>query len=102
MILSLVILEFKEVKTMESMWDKIGNKCLELALGLLEEEQEPTKDTAETVRHLVETAVSIDSLNLRWEEKRRSGAVVFPDRHTSLRAAENSAGPIPDHSRGTD
>lgn len=57
----------------KNLWEEIGNKCLQHANKMLEGETVPTAATAETVRTLVETAISIDVLNLRWIEKSRSG-----------------------------
>ncbi len=46
-----------------SLWVQVCKKCLSHALTLLESETVPTAVTAETVKTLVETAVSIDTLN---------------------------------------
>lgn len=54
----------------ENLWERVGNKCLSRALALLESETVPTAATAETVRALVGAAVSIDALNLRWEQQK--------------------------------
>lgn len=59
----------------EDLWTKVGNKCLTHAAVLLESETAPTEATAETVKTLVETAISIDMLNLRWEQHRKGRAV---------------------------
>ena len=61
-------------------WDYIGNKCLKMAKEMLDEETAPGLETAETVKCLVETAVMIDNLNLRWAEQSRSYEAVFPVR----------------------
>ena len=60
-----------------NLWEQVGNKCLKAALFALEKETIPTAATVETVRGLVETAISIDMLNLQWAQKSRYGAAVF-------------------------
>lgn len=57
-----------------NLWNEVGNKCLRRALELLDSETTPTVATAEVVKSLVETAVSMDLLNLRWAIQNRSGA----------------------------
>lgn len=49
-----------------SLWESVGNKCLQLAKQALEKETAPTKETVETVERLVKIAISIDELNLHW------------------------------------
>lgn len=61
----------------ENLWEQVGNKCLSCALTLLETKTTQTEATVEVVKALVETAVLIDTLNLRWEQQSRSGAAVF-------------------------
>lgn len=62
---------------MDSLWEQVGNECLNKAFSRLKEETAPTVETAETVRILVETAIKIDELNLCWEERSRSFAAAF-------------------------
>lgn len=57
--------------------EKIRNSCLEKATDLLDGKTAPTADTVETVRMLVDIAISIDLLNLRWIEQNQCGAAVF-------------------------
>lgn len=57
-----------------NLWNEVGNKCLRRASELLDSETTPTVATAEVVKSLVETAVSMDLLNLRWAIQNRSGA----------------------------
>ncbi len=66
-----------------NLWVQVGNKCLSHALTLLENETVPTAATVETVRGLVEIAISIDALNLRWEQQTRRGAAAFRGRLSS-------------------
>lgn len=61
------------------LWTEVGNKCLQRASELLDDKTAPAAATAETVRCLVETAISMDMLNLRWAEKTQYGAAVFRD-----------------------
>lgn len=49
------------------LWTEVGNKCLQRASELLDDKTAPAAATAETVKCLVETAISMDMLNLRWE-----------------------------------
>lgn len=61
------------------LWTEVGNKCLQRASELLDDKTAPAAATAETVKCLVETAVSMDRLNLLWAEQSRYGAAVFRD-----------------------
>lgn len=72
-----------------SLWEQVGNKCLSCALILLESETAPTAATVETAKSLVETAIAIDTLNLRWAEQNRYGAAAFRARLSSLPEAKN-------------
>lgn len=58
----------------KDLWTEVGNKCLRRASELLDSETTPTAATAEVVKSLVETAISMDLLNLRWAIQNRSGA----------------------------
>lgn len=73
---------------MEDLWTKIGSRCLELADKSLDEAV-PTAATVETVKRLVDIAISIDALNLRWATQTRCGASVFPDQAFSRPKAKN-------------
>ena len=72
-----------------NLWEKIGNACLERAQALLESETVSTAATAETVKTLVDVAISIDLLNLRRKEQSRYGARVFPGQPFSQQAEGN-------------
>ena len=63
-----------------SLWEQLGNQCLQKALKLIESETTPTDVTVRVVRELTETAIAIDSLNLRWQQQNRYGAAVFRGR----------------------
>ena len=63
----------------KNLWEQIGNECLSKALNLLKSETAPTAATAETVGRLVETAIAIDSLNLRWERYQNSDLKALSD-----------------------
>ena len=52
-------------------WSDIGCRCLELARTLLLGENEINVETIDKIERLVAIAVSIDTLNLRWEEQSR-------------------------------
>lgn len=70
---------------MENLWEQVGNECLIQAIKLLKENTAPTAGTAETVKTLVDTAISIDMLNLRWAAQNRYGAAVFRNQPFSQR-----------------
>ena len=57
-----------EEKEQVNLWEKVGNKCLERALELLGEETVLDDDKARAIDKLTGIAISIDMLNLRWEE----------------------------------
>ena len=52
-----------------TLWEQMRNKCLEAASLALESETAPTAATVETVRGLVETAISIDLREKRDPER---------------------------------
>ena len=72
-----------------NLWEQVGNECLRRALHLLNEETAPAAATAETVKSLVETAISIDMLNLHWNAQSQYGAAVFRDQPSSWPTKEN-------------
>lgn len=72
-----------------NLWEQVGNKCLRQALVLLESETTPTEATVRVVRELTETAIAIDSLNLRWQEQNQYGAAVFRGQPSSRREEGN-------------
>lgn len=59
------------------LWTEVRNKCLQRASELLDNKTAPAAETAETVRCLVETAISMDILNLRWAAQTRYDAKTF-------------------------
>ena len=73
----------------ENLLASVGNKSLSAAEKLLDKETAPTGDTVETVKKLVDTAISIDLLNLQWAAQTRSGAAVFRGQSSSLPKEEN-------------
>ena len=52
-----------------SLWAEVGEECLTKAADLLKKGTTPTAATVEVVKGLVEIAISIDDLNLRWEQR---------------------------------
>ena len=58
--------------TEKDLWTEVGNKCLRRASELLDDKTAPAAATAETVKVLVETAISMDMLNLHWAAQSRS------------------------------
>ena len=56
------------------LWTEIGNKCLRYANELLD--GEPSVESVKMAKDLVEIAVSIDTLNLRWAEQNQYAGVV--------------------------
>ena len=54
--------------------NNVRDKCLLRASALLDDKTAPAAATAEAVKSLVETAISIDALNLRLQEQSRSYA----------------------------
>lgn len=76
------LLREEEGEKMDNLWEQVGNECLRQALKLLKENTAPTAGTAETVKTLVDTAISIDMLNLHWAaQNRRYSAAVFRGQH---------------------
>lgn len=70
-----------EEKEQANLWEKVGNKCLEHALELLDAGTILDDDKTRAVGKLVEIAISIDMLNLHWEEhKQKSRAAGLLDR----------------------
>lgn len=64
-----------------SLWEQVGNRCLELARQELNKETAPTAATVETAERLVRIAIAIDDLNLRWATQTRYGAAAFPKKN---------------------
>ena len=60
----------------ENLWEKAGNLCLDLAIKILSEETAPTAETVEAAQKLINMAISMDMLNLRWKTESRSYAAV--------------------------
>lgn len=77
----------EDSKQITDLWAEVGNKCLSKATALIDSETVPTAATVETVKGLVETAISIDLLNLRWAEQSRYGAAACRSRAFPMREA---------------
>ena len=58
----------------ENLWIQVANSSLRRAMNVIERETIPTAETVGIVKGLVDIAISIDLLNLRWEEQTRSCA----------------------------
>ena len=63
-----------------NLWAEVGEECLTKAADLLKKGTTPTAATVEVVKGLVEIAISIDDLNLRWAKNQydRKVCVVRP------------------------
>ena len=72
-----------------NLWEQVGNRCLEHALNLLDEKTAPTAATVETVKGLVDVALSIDMLNLHWARQTRYGAAAFRGQLSSQQGVRN-------------
>lgn len=73
----------------KDLWASVGNKCLSHADELLKGETVPTAATVETVEKLVEIAIAIDALNLRWTEQNRFCAQAFRGQLSGQTSREN-------------
>ena len=51
-----------------NLWEQVESDCLLKAKALLKSETVPTEATVKMVRSLVEAAVLIDDLDLRWKQ----------------------------------
>lgn len=51
----------------ETLWEEVGNLCLEKAKTLMESEHTATLETAEIVKTLIDCASNCDLVILRWE-----------------------------------
>lgn len=59
----------------QNLWEAVCSQCLEAALALLKvADTVPSASTVKAVKGLVETAISIDMLNLHWANQTRYGA----------------------------
>lgn len=54
----------------DSLWERVGNECLEKALTMLDGKAVLSAEEAEAVRVLVETAIAVDRLDLSWASRR--------------------------------
>lgn len=63
-----------------NLWEQVGNECLRQASHLLKKETTLTEATVKVIRELVETAILIDTLNLRWAVENPSGTQAYADR----------------------
>lgn len=73
----------------DNLWGRVANGALKHAAELLESETAPTAATVETVEKLVRIAVTIDLVDLRWEQQTRSGAAAFRGRPSSRQEEGN-------------
>ena len=73
--------ERKRVKKVgyKELWDKIENRCLELAYKNLEKETAPTNEDIEAVRKYITVAKEIEIIKLHWAVQTRCGAAVSRD-----------------------
>lgn len=76
-------------KEQVNLLEKVGNKCLEQALMLLNEKTALNADKIKAVSDLVGIAISIDALNLRWAEQNRYGGAVFQGQLLEQTTEEN-------------
>lgn len=67
-------------KQVINLWEQVGNECLRQATDLLKKETTLTEATVKVVRELVEMAISIDTLNLRWVVENPSGTQAYVGR----------------------
>ena len=72
-----------------NLWLEVGNKCLKHASELLDHEYLVAAETAATVKCLVDAAVQIDLLNLRWEERTQLYAAASRGQASSRQSKEN-------------
>ena len=82
----------KEEKTKSiNLWEAVGNGCLQQALQLLDTKEIPTAETVGMIEGLVQIAIAIDGLNLRWAEQNRwqSSLAAGQDRPSLSREAKN-------------
>ncbi len=71
------------------LWLEVGNKCLKRASELLDNKATPITETSAAVKQLVEAAVMMDDLNLRWAIQNRSGAAASQGQPFSPREAKS-------------
>lgn len=73
----------------DNLWERVANGALKHAAELLKSETAPTAATVETVEKLVRIAVTIDLVDLWWEQQTRSGAAAFLGRPSSRQEEGN-------------
>lgn len=73
----------------KNLWEQVGNKCLNKADEILQTQTVLNSEQVKTVRELVDTAIAIDLLNLRWDQQNRFGAAAFRDQPFSRPKAKN-------------
>lgn len=73
----------------DDLWQKVGTKCLNQAIAVLDHTVTPTEEMANLVQKLVSVAIAIDQLNLQWAARTRCGAAVFRDPASALTKAKN-------------
>jgi len=61
-----------------NLWEKVGNGCLKHAAKLLEKPELTDADIVH-ICDLTKNAIVVDTLNLLWSERSRSGAEALED-----------------------
>lgn len=59
-------------KSTFNLWESVGNRALELARIVLDATKVPTDEQIRAARGLVDIAIAIDDLNLRWQQNHES------------------------------
>ncbi len=57
----------------KSLWDKVCNNCLDKADKILQTKTVLNAEEVRTVKELVDIAIAIDMLDLRWAEQTQFG-----------------------------
>lgn len=73
----------------DGLWQKVGTKCLNQAIAVLDHTVTPTEEMANLVQTLVSVAIAIDQLNLQWAAQNRYGAAVYQDPASARTRAKN-------------
>lgn len=75
---------------MPNKWEEIAEGCLDGAIALLKNEIAPDAATAEAIRNLTETAITVDLHLLRIDRQTRCDAAVYSRQTLERRAKGNS------------
>ena len=73
----------------KNIWFEVGNKCLKRASELLDSKDGSSFKNIQDAKTLVEIAIAIDDLNLRWATQTRYGGAAFQGRLFSPQEARN-------------